>query len=144
MGKKIRLTILLLFVFVIGGVAGHVFAHVMWMRNAMGPFYARSLTGIAIDAQLLSKDRADEVFKLKVALMPPLTQSYREIFFKFMPDNNSRYNPLWQVQRYYEISEDEIPSEIKPILESLPKRPLTGCELKRLKEAESLTQQESE
>jgi len=116
----------------------------MWMRNAMGPFYARSLTGIAIDAQLLSKDRADEVFKLKVALMPPLTQSYREIFFKFMPDNNSRYNPLWQVQRYYEISEDEIPSEIKPILESLPKRPLTGCELKRLKEAESLTQQESE
>ena len=144
MSKKIKLTLLLVVVFVAGGVAGLVAAQILWMRNAMAPYYGIGLTEIAIDAQQISRNEADEVLKRKVMALTPLTQSYHNVFFKFMPDNNSRYSPLWQVQRYYEISGDEIPSEIKPILDALPPRPLTSCELKRLEEAEPPVEPETE
>ena len=98
MGKKIKLTLLLLFVFVAGGVAGLVAAQILWMRNAMAPYYGIGLTEIAVDAQQLNKDMADHVLKRKASALPQLTQSYNKVFFKFMPDNNSRYAPLWQVQ----------------------------------------------
>lgn len=141
MGKKIKLTLLLVVVFGMGIVVGFIFSQVHWMRNAMGPFYAMGLTEIAIDAQQLHEDMADEVLKRKVMALTTLTQSYYSVFFKFMPDDNSRYNPLWQVQRYYEISGDEIPAEINPILDLLPPRPLTSCELKRIEEAQQDTQE---
>ena len=134
MSKKIRLTLFVLTVFIFGVVAGFVFSQVWWMRGAMSPYYGTSLTEIAIDAQQLHQDMADHVLKRKVMALTPLTQSYYNVFFKFMPDDRSRYNPLWQVRRYYEISGNDVPAPIKPILASLPPRPLTSCELKRLEE----------
>ncbi|MHC4386115.1 MAG: hypothetical protein ACYSUG_03900 [Planctomycetota bacterium] len=131
MGRKIKLTLLLLFVFIAGGVVGLVFSSVLWMRGAMSPYYNTGLLEIALDAQQLSQGDADEVLERKVRALPPLTQSYYDQFFKFMPDDDSRYSSLWQVQRYYEISGDEIPAEIKPILESLPERSLRRSELPR-------------
>lgn len=143
MGKKVKLTLLLVVVFIAGGVTGLITAQVLWMRNAMAPFYSTGLTEIAIDAQQLSRNEADELLKRKVMALAPLTQSYHKVFFKFMPDNNARYTPLWQVQKYYELSGDEVPAEIKPILDSLPPRPLTSCERERLEETQSTTEQDA-
>ena len=61
-----------------------------------------------------------------------------------MLENNSRYTSLWQIQKYYEIPGDQIPSQLKSILESLPPRPLSSCELKRLEEAKSPVEQDSQ
>lgn len=144
MGKKIKWTLLLIIVFLAGVVAGFAGSSFQWHRTVLASFYSTSLTEIAIDAQQLSQEQGDAVLIRKVMALTPLTQSYHKAFFKFMPDNKSRYAPLWQVQKYYEISGDEVPSEIKPILDSMPPRPLTSCELKRLEDAETLTEQESE
>lgn len=144
MGKKIRLMLLLIVVFIVGGIAGLIVSQLLWMRNSMAPFYGIGLTEIAIDAQQLSQEKVEAVLKRKAKALPPLAQSYHAIHFKFMPDNNSRYNPLWQVQRYYEISGDEVPVDIKLILDSLPPRPLTSCELKRQEETGSAAENESE
>jgi cell division protein YceG involved in septum cleavage len=76
MDKKIKLTLLVLIVFVFGVVTGFIFSQVWWMRGAMSPFYGTSLTEIAIDAQQLHKDMANDVLKRKVMALPPLTQSY--------------------------------------------------------------------
>lgn len=66
--------------------------------------------------------------------LPSITQNYYNFCYKHLPDN-SRNASLWQVQEYYEISKDTIPSSIKPILENLPKRPLTSCELKKSRDS---------
>ncbi|OQY03429.1 MAG: hypothetical protein B6I25_08055 [Planctomycetales bacterium 4572_13] len=144
MGRKIKLTLLLLFVFVAGGVLGLVLSSVMWKRYAMSPYYNLGLLEIAIDAQQLSQGREDEVLKRKVRVIPVLTEAYYNHYYKWMPDDDSRYTSLWQVQKYYEISGDEIPSQLKSILESLPPKPLSSCELKRLEEAKSPVEQDSQ
>lgn len=36
---------------------------------------------------------------------------------------------LWQVQRYYEKYEVEIPEALRPVLDTLPPRPPTFCEI---------------
>ena len=92
---------------------------------------------IALDAQQLSQSKAEEVLKRKVIYIPSFTQSYYRHFYKFMPKDNSRYAGLWQVQKYYQISGDAIPTQIKPILESLPESPLTSCEIRRIKDNNS-------
>ncbi|NLV43495.1 MAG: hypothetical protein GXY07_03220 [Candidatus Hydrogenedentes bacterium] len=38
---------------------------------------------------------------------------------------------LWQVQRYYEKYGVEIPEALRPVLDALPPRPPTSCELKQ-------------
>ena len=38
---------------------------------------------------------------------------------------------LWQVQRYYEAYGVEIPEELRPVLDALPPRPPTSCEIKQ-------------
>lgn len=131
MGKKIKLTLLLVIVFIAGGVLGLVLSSLLWMRGAMSPYQNTGLLEIAVDAQQLSQGKADQVLERKVRALPPLAQTYHTAFFKYMPKDNSRYSALWEVQKYYEISGDEIPAEIKPILESLPERSLRRSELQR-------------
>lgn len=139
MGRKIKLTIMFIVfvvVFIAGGLTGVVLTSISFSR-LVASFYNDALLEIAIDARQLSQDKAEEVLKRKVMAMPSLTQAYYNHFYKFMPHDNSRYASLWQVKRYYETSGDDIPAEIKPILESLPERPLTSCELKRIRDGNS-------
>lgn len=100
----------------------------------MSPFYNNALLEIAIDAQQLSRGESEEVLKRKTLSIPSLAQAYYGHYYKFMPNNNSRYESLWQVQKYYEISGDVTPEQIKPILDSLPPRPLTSCEIQKNRE----------
>ena len=131
MGRNIKFTIVSVVVFMAGGLTGVILTSIQFHRIVVAPFYNNELCEIAVDAQQLSQGKAEEVLERKVMAMPSLTQAYYNHFYKFMPHDNSRYASLWQVKRYYEMSGYNIPARIKPILESLPERPLTSCELKR-------------
>ena len=137
MGRKIKSTIVFVVVFIAGCLTGVVLTSIQFHRILVAPFYNNELLEIAVDAQQLSQGKAEEVLKRKVMAMPSLTQAYYNHFYKFMPHDNSRYASLWQVKRYYEISGYDIPAEIKSILESLPERPLTSCEIKRIRDGNS-------
>jgi len=137
MKKRLKYFISFAVVFIVGGLCGVISTSIIFHRNALSPFYNNALLEIAIDAQQLSQGKTEEVLKRKVMSIPSLTQSYYAHYYKFMPDDNSRYACLWQVQKYYQISGDTIPTQIKSILESLPKRPLTSCEVQRIKDINS-------
>lgn len=137
MRKKLKYFVMSAVIFIAGGLCGVVFTSILFHRNALSPLYNNALIDIAVDAQQLSQGKAEDVLKRKVMSIPSTTQSYYGHFYKYMPNDNSRYAGLWQVQKYYQISGEPIPAQIKPILESLPKRPLTSCEIKRIKDANS-------
>ena len=137
MRKKIKLTILLVAVFIVGIIAGLVGSKSLWMRLVIAPSYGASLLEIAIDAQQLSQGKANDVLRRKVDAMPQIARMYHTLFYPYMPEDDSRYAALWQVQKYYKISGDEVTDEIRPILESLPQKPLKDCELKRPEEKAS-------
>ncbi|NIA07419.1 MAG: hypothetical protein GWP14_07270 [Actinobacteria bacterium] len=44
-------------------------------------------------------------------------------------ENKTRLAAFWLVQRYYEKFDLPIPEDVRPILDGLPPRPLTSCEL---------------
>lgn len=138
MKKKFKYFIFSSVLFIAGGLCGVVLTSILFNRNALSPFYNNALLETAIDAQQLSQGKTEEVLKRKIMAIPSLTQSYYGYFYKYMLKDNSRYTSLWQVQKYYQISGDAIPTQIKPILESLPQRPLTSCELKRIKDSNTI------
>ncbi len=138
MVKKIKRTFLLVIVFVIGVVTGLIGSSFLWHRGVLAPLTANQLIDFATDARLITTGETDSLLKHRVMSLPPLTKTYYEEMLKYMPDDNFRLQPLWQVQRYYEATGDEVPAEIKPILDTLPPRPPTCCEKKLLKEAGSL------
>ena len=78
---------------------------------------------IAIDAQQLSMGKADDVLKRKASAIPTLTLTYHNFYYKSMADGDSRIAPLWQVQKYYQVSGEDVPAELKPILDPLPPKP---------------------
>jgi hypothetical protein len=138
MKKKLKCCVLSLVLFIAGCLCGVVLTALLFQRNVISPFYSNALLEIAFDVRQLSQGQAEHVLERKVKAVPFLTETYYEHYYKFMPNDNSRYAPLWQVQEYYLISGDTVPSQIKPILESLPQRPLTFCEFKRSKDSNSI------
>ena len=49
-------------------------------------------------------------------------------------NDEARLTAFWYVKRYYEKYKLSVPAEIKPILDALPPRPLTSCEIKALED----------
>jgi hypothetical protein len=43
----------------------------------------------------------------------------------------ARLDSFWYVKRYYERFDINVPAEIQPILDKLPPRPLTSCEIRQ-------------
>ena len=47
-------------------------------------------------------------------------------------ENPQRLNQiLWAVQRFYVENQVPVPEQLRPLLESLPPRPPTSCDIKR-------------
>lgn len=139
MKKKIKFFIILTVVFIVGGITGGILMSIQFNRVVVAPFYNTALLEIAVDAIQLNQGKTEHVLKRKVMSMPGVAQAYYNHYYKFLPKDNFRYAALWQVQRYYKISGDDIPANIKPILDSLPERPLKSCELKRIKDSNTPT-----
>jgi hypothetical protein len=49
---------------------------------------------------------------------------------------DSMWSAFWYVQRYYQKFNLDVPDNIQPILNSLPPRPITSCELRNLQEGD--------
>jgi hypothetical protein len=134
--KWIKKIIIFVVVFVLGlALGGFVFGTMA--AGGLPLFYSSSLTEMAIDAQQIAAGEHLAVLERKSNALPFLTLSYYNTFYKALPDDNTRLNPLWQVKKYYEISGEPVPSEIKDILDSLPPIPLTSCEIKRLEQSKN-------
>ncbi len=139
MKKKFKLIALLTAVFVLGVLAGGWFTAFQFNKRMIAPLYNAGLLEIAIDAQQLSKGEHEHVLKRKVQAMPGLVNTYKGIFLKYYAeDSTARYSPLWEVQRYYEISGDKVPGSIVGVLDSLPKRPPKTCGNKKVNESNSI------
>ena len=61
---------------------------------------------------------------------------------KLYGSDQKRLPSFWFIQRYYETFEIPIPQQIAPILQSLPARPLTSCQLDELPQTTHLTDPE--
>ena len=112
--------------------AGCVIGFVLGSLNsfkAISHFASIALTEIAIDVCELQQGRGDSVLERKRNALPVLVQQHESSFRRFLPENQ-RNNALWAVSQCYEVAGIEPPASIKPILDALPPRPLSGCELK--------------
>mgnify|MGYP006291841749 CR=1 FL=1 len=126
--KRIKTFIVLSFVS--GGVLGFLIntsiRRVLSGNLSYSPYskmYSASVLKTATDVIQLTEGKCCEVLERKKASLPSSTKCYYECFMKSMPDDKSRYECLWQVENYYKMFGEQVPSIIKPILDSLPENP---------------------
>jgi hypothetical protein len=103
-------------------------------KRVINNFCTVGLLEMAIDVDQLQQGRADAVLTRKRRALPDLVQKYDAMFLRSLPDRQ-RNEILWAVSRCYGGSAPEAPPSIKPILNALPPRPPTSCELKAKAEA---------
>ena len=125
--KKVRYWIFAAVVFAGGWICGAICSSYQFKSISIAPFYSSSLTEIATDAIELHKGKCRKVLERKSAALPLLAKTYHEAFSNSMPKGKARYSCLWQVKRFYELSGEKIPEELKEVFNSIPKRP-ENCE----------------
>jgi hypothetical protein len=121
-------------IFVLGFLTGAILfgALLVWNYTVMfqNMYYVQILDSINT-ASMIRSGREDELVKRIEANIPqcaPVADSFRK---------DARLDSLWCVQRYYEEFKLDVPAEIRPILNKLPPRPLTSCELEKLRKQNS-------
>ena len=115
-----------------GAVIGAVVSGMMWHKT-MSSFSSIATLEIAVDACELQRGRADALLERKASALPGLVQQLDSVHRPYLSEE--AYNgTLWAIQRYYEESDTEVPAAIKPILDALPPRPPSSCELRRQSE----------
>ena len=129
--------IILLAVFIAGALTGLVSCFLFLGSkeySVMSHFASIRLTEMAIDVRELRAGRVDGVIERYDKAIPYNILNFVKFYSKGLSEEQ-RNQTLWGFQRYYSDNPSlEIPSEIKPILDALPPRPLTSCEVEALKE----------
>ena len=129
--------LLLLTIFIMGTLAGFVSCFLLLgfkEYSVMSHWASMRLTEMAIDVRELRAGRADGVLERYDRAIPSLILNFDKFYSKTLSEEQIN-RTLWGFQRYYSDNPSlEIPAEIKPILDALPSRPLTSCEIKALEE----------
>ena len=128
--KKIFKSIAL---FLVGFIAGNVLIGGFLVWNYSRFFRQNYYMGIANGANVVTMIRANRQEKLIKITEESMVQCVAAAD-KLWGNHPDRLWALWAVQHYYEKFNLPIPETIKPILDKLPKRPLTSCELKQITE----------
>ena len=124
--KRLLMAIVLL---VAGVIAGAIGVSIQW-HKVMSRFAATALIEIAVDAGQLHGGNADAMLERKTQAIPSLVQQLHSVHRRYLTE--SEYNhALWAAAGFYEDAEAELPSSIRPIMESLPPRPKRSCEVRR-------------
>ncbi|AQQ08578.1 hypothetical protein L21SP3_00365 [Sedimentisphaera cyanobacteriorum] len=131
--KKVKYWVLAAVVFIGGWICGAVCSSHQFKSISLAPFYSSSLNEVATDAIALHKGESMKVLKRKTAALPSLARTYYEAFSSSMPKGKARYSCLWQVERFYEISGEEIPKGLMEVFDSIPERPESSCEKQQQK-----------
>ena len=114
---------------VVGCIIGFVLGSLNSYR-AISFFSSTALTGMAIDVHQLQQGRSNSVLERKRRALPALVQQLESCDRKFLSE--AQWNStLWAVSRCYENQESGPPASIKHLLDALPPRPLTSCDIRR-------------
>jgi hypothetical protein len=128
MKTKIRLTVS----FIVGLLLGLGIMCVLMGINArriMAHYASVQLGEMAMNARQLRSGQVEAILKRYDESLPTTVMLFEKEHAKFL-DDNQRIGTLWAVQRYYSDNPSlSIPEDTKAILDSLPPRPLTKCEL---------------
>jgi hypothetical protein len=127
---------------VIGSIIGFVLGSLNSFR-AISFFASSALTEMAIDVHQLQQGQSDSVLDRKRQALPVLVQQLESIHRKFLSE--AQWNStLWAVSRCYESAESGPPASIKHLLDALPPRPVSSCEIKkRASEAKKTEERDS-
>ena len=99
------------------------------VRKIMALDATAALMEMAIDARQLSANKADAMLQRKIAALPDLVVIFDQHHARHLPEDQ-RIAALWGVQRFYEENPSvKLPARAKAILDALPPRPPTSCEL---------------
>jgi hypothetical protein len=82
-----------------------------------------------VDARQIYNGKADETLERKTQAIPVLVQQLNSVHRRYLSESQY-YGTLWSVGRFYEAIETGIPQSIQPIMQSIPPRPKTSCELR--------------
>ena len=123
---KMKLTALLLVI--LGSIIGFILG-TLNSYKAICFFADLALFNMAVDVYDLQQGQCETVLERKKNGLPRLVQQY-ESDRKFIPEEQWN-GTLWAVARCYEDQEGGPPASIKHILDALPPRPLTSCDIKR-------------
>ena len=114
---------------VIGCIIGFVLGSLNSFR-AISFFTRSALTGMAIDVHQLQQGHSNSVLERKRHDLPVIVQQLDSCHRKFLSE--AQWNStLWAVSRCYENQESGPPASIKHLLDALPPRPLTSCQIRR-------------
>ena len=126
---------------VVGCIIGFILGSINSYR-AIAFFANTALLEIAIDAHQLQNGYSDSVLERKMRAIPILVQQHESSYRNFLSEKQWN-GTLWIVSRCYENQESGPPASIKHILDALPPRPLTSCEIKRRASEEKKTQEKN-
>jgi hypothetical protein len=119
-------------IFVLGFLTGTILIGVLLVWNYTIMFwnlYHIQILDCVNTASMIRSGREEELLKRMEANLPQCAT-----FADSGLRGKARLNSLWSIQRYYEKFKLDVPAEIQPILNKLPPRPLTPCEMKKLNE----------
>ena len=129
--------LLLLALFITGTLTGFVSCFLLLglkEYSIMSHWASMRLTEVAIDVRELRAGRVDDVLERYDRAIPSLILNFDKFYSKTLSEEQIN-STLWGFQRYYSDNPSlEVPTEIKPILDALPPRPLTSCEIKALED----------
>lgn len=134
--KKLVKTILILAVGFVAGAAAAGFMSYQGGMRLLAHFYMTGLIEQATDIHQLQGGRAEAVLERKRRALPGNTEEFVTRYGGLV-SKQAYKETLWSVSRVYESPDVEAPDSIKPILDALPPRPLTSCERRAKKEAET-------
>ena len=117
--------------FVLGllvGVVGMFLFMGINTQKVMAIHAEAQLFEMADNARLLRGGRGEMLLNRYDDVIPNTVLSFNQYHRRFLKGTQA-HAALWQVQRYYESNPSlKLPSDIKPILEALPPRPVSSCE----------------
>jgi hypothetical protein len=112
---------------VVGCILGFVLGSLNSYR-AMSYFSSTALTEMAIDVHQLQQGDSNSVLERKREALPVIVQQLESCHRKFLSE--AQWNrTLWAVSRCYENQGAGPPASIKHLLDALPPRPLTSCQI---------------
>ena len=119
----------LLFAGLVGVIVGVAAMWVLLARTTGQVFANQYLSSVMDQANVALHIRAGKQIELATAIETRLPEYVLEVDKDFRGHAGST-NALWMVRAYYERNNIAIPSKIKGILDSLPPKPPTACQIR--------------
>jgi len=134
MKRKLKALLFVMVGCIIGFVLGSLNSY-----RAISFFTSIALTEIAIDVHQLQQGHSDSVLERRRRALPVLVQQLDSCHRKFLSETQWN-SALWAVSRCYEDKESGPPVSIKHLIDALPPRPVSSCEIMRRASEEKKTE----